>query len=151
MRCADHAWIDELRAAFESTLANAGDDATTVHFSISEQYDSPPGDLTPADGPLGWTCRIALGSIVGFDRSPQSDVDVRVRLDYEVFDELARIVVDGDPARQAQMDGRAGEAVQAGRMTIAGSTAAAPPWLMATVHDTMARVVLAATEEGSRS
>ena len=151
MRCADTTWLDALRAAFEETLVAAGGDAAGVHFSISEQYDSPPADLAPPDGPLGWTCRIAGGEIVEFTRAPRPDVDLRVRLDYDVFDELARIVVDGDADGQARLDARAGEAIQAGRMEVAGSLAGVPPWLMSTVHDTMARTVLAATQEGARS
>ncbi|MEO5723374.1 MAG: hypothetical protein ABIQ39_02260 [Ilumatobacteraceae bacterium] len=150
MQCGDPAWTQALRDTFETTLVAAGADATDVHFSISEQYDAPPEDLAPDSGPLGWTCRIVGGSIIEFSRQPQPDVDLRVRLDYAVFDELARIVVDGDSATQVRMDERAGQAIQQGRMSVDGSAAGAPPWLMAAVHDTMARTILAATQEDSR-
>src|SRR6478609_2903612 len=121
MRCGDPAWTDALRESFAATLAAAGPDARGVVFSISEEYDSPPDDLVPDGGPLGWTCRIADGVVVEFSRSPRPDVDLRVRLDYALFDELARIVVDGDPAREADMGERAGTAVAAGRMHVDGS------------------------------
>jgi hypothetical protein len=146
MRCGDEAWLDELQRTFEAVVAEAGDAAQGVTFAISEQYDEPPADLRPGAGPSGWTFRLTDGR-GGLRRSPSTDVDVHVRLDHAVFDELARVVVDGDPARAAWLAERAGAAIATGTMVVTGSLDTAPSWLMPAVHDRMARAVLDADAE----
>jgi hypothetical protein len=141
MRAGDPAWTAKLRQTFEATLAAAGNDARGVNFSVSEEYRDPPADLAPTDDrALGWTCRIRDGEVIEFARAPASDVDGRVQLDYDVFAELAAIVIAGDPDKQEQTERRAASALAEGRMVITGTFDTAPPWLMANVHDIMARV-----------
>lgn len=139
MRCGDAEWLATLRRTFDTLVAEAGPAAADVRFSISEQYDDAPSDLVDATGVLGWTCRIGDGA-AAFATTPSTDVDVMIRLTYELFDELARIVVAGDAERRAAMDQRAAEAIAGGSMHVQGRLDGAPPWL-ATLHDRMAEAV----------
>ncbi|MEO5902314.1 MAG: hypothetical protein ABIR68_19580 [Ilumatobacteraceae bacterium] len=148
MQCGDPNWIITLQQAFDTALADTSNDASDVRFSISEEYLEPPPDLRPTSGALGWTCRIEDGKVIEFTPVPDAGADVVVQLDYSVFDELARIIVDGDAAQQL-MERRAGEALGSGRMRMTGSLGNAAALVMAKVHDTMAKAMLVSTKETS--
>lgn len=142
----DPDWIGALGATFASLLRDGGDRAHGLTFSLSEEYVDPPREVAPIDGgPLGWTLRITDGRIEEFVREPASDVDVSVRLDYAVFDQLARIVVDGDEAVHATMTALIMSGMEAGTITVTRHDVPTPTWLTDAVHDTMARLPLAAT------
>ena len=144
MRCGDPDWTSRVHAAFRTVLAEAGDEAFGLDFSVSEQYDHAPADLAPAQGPLGWTCRIVDGIVVSFETTPHSGVDISLRVDYPVFDELAQLLIEGDPERVAAFEARCASAIDDGRMTVQGDPAAGRPWLMWGVHDEMARAMISA-------
>jgi hypothetical protein len=147
MRAGDPEWTTKLHKAFVAALQAAGDDARGVEFSISEEYRDPPSDLAPADGPLGWTCRISDGAVTEFVRRPHPDVDGRVQLDYSLFVELASVVIGGDADKQEWTQQRSASAIADGSLIVTGGFDTSPPWLMATVHDAMARLTDAPTKE----
>ena len=132
---ASTAWIDAIRAAITAELAAEGDAARSINFSVSELYTDTPVHISP-DGQVGWSCRIADGQ-VAFQHARDPDADIVMVGEYAAIQQLARIVVAGDPDRQAELERMMAEALESGRMRIDGDVTRAPPAMNA-VHDDVA-------------
>jgi hypothetical protein len=124
----------QLRLAIDVAIG-AAEDPSTISFSLSEQYNNVPGHLSPA-GSLGWHVRIANGAI-DFREEPARDVDACIEGDYEAILPIARLLVGGDPAREAEINRLAADAMAAGKFSITGNLASMPAAL-AGLHDAVA-------------
>lgn len=142
LQCGDPVWTGMLRQAFVDVLANAGPEGKDLNFSVSEEYDNPPPP-SPDSHTSGWTCRIVDGQVAEFEFTPSRDVDIYVRADHALAQELASFLVAGDPKRLAEFEARSAQAVSDGELRLEGDLSAGRPWLMWGVHDTMARAMSA--------
>ncbi len=130
------AWIDALGDVFRAAIEGAGESAGSITFSISELYTDVPAHISSA-GQAGWACRITDGQ-VAFQHAADPSADIVIESDWATVQPLARIVVDGDPGRQAEIDGMMAEAIESGRMRVEGDITAFPE-AIGTVHDEIAR------------
>jgi hypothetical protein len=136
-RFASEAWTAELEQAMAAAFASAAPDTQGIHFSICEVYTGVPADLAPA-GRLSWHCVFAGGGML-FQREELPTADLHITVDYETVLPVARIAVEGDAARQTEMERLIGAAIAAGKFTVRGDPSQNPAFL-AGVHDRVAKV-----------
>jgi hypothetical protein len=108
-------------------------------LALCEVYRNVPPSVAAGNGAVAFTTRFRKDSDeVEFELSESTDADFKLTIDYECVLPIARIVVDGDAERQAQLIRGLTEAVQSGRGSMEG---AIPEELMTLpVHDQIARL-----------
>jgi hypothetical protein len=108
-------------------------------YTLCEVYREMPSSFGGSRGSVAFTTRFRKDSNeVDFELTEASDADFKLTIDYECMLPIARIVVDGVPARQAELSRGLIEAVQTGRATIEGTL---PDELISMpVHDQLARI-----------
>jgi hypothetical protein len=111
-------WMAQLRSAIDAAIG-AAEDPSTISFCS-----------------LGWHVRIANGAI-DFREEPARDVDACIEGDCEAIAPIARLLVGGDPAREAEINRLAADAMAAGKFSITGNLASMPAAL-AGLHDAVA-------------
>ncbi len=134
---ASPAWIDALERAMRRRAEAATPEQLAAPYSISEAYTDAPPHLAPG-GTLGFHVRVGPGGFE-FHRRPADDVDYRIVGTYATIQELARYVVDGDPARAKELSDLARAAIKAGKLTMDG-TQAPTGAVFEGVHDEVARI-----------
>ena len=134
---ASPAWIDALERAMRRRAEAATPEQLAAPYSISEAYTDAPPHLAPG-GTLGFHVRVGPGGFE-FHRRPADDVDYRIVGTYATIQELARYVVDGDPARAKELSDLARAAIKAGKLTMDG-TQAPTSAVFEGVHDEVARI-----------
>jgi hypothetical protein len=127
-------WLAALHAfmtAARPQLNFAGD------FTMCEVYRDVPDHIAGGKDTVAFTVRFRKDcEDVGFELAEANDADFKLTIDYECVVPLGRLVVGGDPEKQAEMQRRIGEAVRAGRARIEGAPDEA--MLNAPVHDQIA-------------
>jgi hypothetical protein len=130
-------WLAALQKAYEDATASAGPAASGVAFTMCEVYTGVPSHLS-SSGTLAWKSTVKDGVVV-FKHEDDPAADLHVTVDYASVLPLGRLVVEGDPKAEAEMNRIAGEAIRAGKFTVKGDAAKRPAFL-AGVHDRMARI-----------
>ncbi len=130
---ASREWFAALHAIFCERAAIAAQTDPGFRASTCEVFTDPPGHLlAPGQSKLAWNCRIE-GAKVDFALEEVDDAATKIIGDYATLVPLARYVVDGDPAREAELEGLLGKAVAAGKITVVSRPQAPSP--LGSVHD----------------
>ena len=131
------AWLHLLETLLRDAVAEAGDAADGVEFSVSETYLAAPPHLAPPDGPFGWHVRIADHAVT-FRPVPDADACVRVVGDYDALRQLARRPMGPTTDNGRAVGLLAARLVADGRLRIDGDVRQQPEWL-GSIHDALAR------------
>ena len=134
------AWTEHLRDVMAQALADAGDAAAGLEYSIAETYLDPPGHLAVASGELGWHARLHDGTM-DFAFEPADDVDIHIIVDYQSVLPLARIVYGDGPEAVAERERILGALIGDGTLRVEGDLTKRPDFLEG-VHDAMACVTV---------
>ena len=132
-------WMAFMHGIIAGRIADLGDAARDLNFSICEVFTDPPASLSPTGEPLAWHCVIRNGEVM-FGASDREDVEVRVVADYASILPLARYDhARGDPAGAADIAAQ-GQALRAsGKLVVNGARAERDP-RVGNLHDPIARV-----------
>ncbi len=126
-------WFAALHAILCERAAIAARENPGFRQSTCEVFTDPPKRLLPPGAQkLAWHCRIE-GAKVEFARTEIDDADTKIVGDYDTLLPFSHFVVNGDPAREKELERLLAEAVAAGKVHVVrraqGSGA------MGSVHD----------------
>ena len=111
----------------------------TRNVSLCEVYRDVPSSIPSANGTIAFTVRFRKDSNdVEFELAEAAEADMKLVIDYAHVLPAGRVVVGGDPAKQREMEGIIGKAIQSGHATVAGRMPAELQSLP--VHDQIARL-----------
>jgi hypothetical protein len=130
---ASREWFAALHAIFCERAAIAAQTDPGFRTSTCEVFTDPPHHLlSPGQSSLAWNCRIE-GVRVDFALGEVDGTATKITGDYATLVPLARYVVDGDPAREAELERLLGQAVAAGKITVVSRAPTAGR--LGSVHD----------------
>jgi hypothetical protein len=131
-------WMAFMHGMIAERVAQLGEAATTLNWSICEVFTNPPASLSSSGAPLAWRC-VVRGGEVSFAAEESDDVDVKVVVDYAAVVPLGRYDTRGDPARTAELAGMGQVLLKDGRMTVLGDRSKRDPRI-GNLHDAVAKV-----------
>jgi hypothetical protein len=132
-------WMAFMHGMISARMADLGEAARTVNFSICEVFTDPPASLSPSGAPLAWHCVIRNG-VIEFGNTERQDVEVRIVADYQSILPLARHdYSSGDPERAAEVAAQGQALRESGKLVMHGSRAQRDPRI-GNLHDPIARV-----------
>jgi hypothetical protein len=132
-------WMAFMHGMVAGRIADLGEPARDVNFSICEVFTDPPPTLSPTGAPLAWHC-IVRGGEVEFGAFDRQDVEVRVVADYAAILPLARYDhARGDPVRATEIAAQGQALRESGKLVVHGNRAQRDPRI-GNLHDPIARV-----------